>query len=265
MPVFRNYAVFWALPLTDDSSCLDLFVDIGQAMLEAGAEIHRVEDTIFRLCHAYELGKADIFAIRSLVLVTVREDTGRLYTDSRRIYEIGTDMARLEELNSLSRYLCRERPGAEEISRRFRESMEKRPVPWWETMFGYMLAASSFACFFGGRLRDGAAAAVLGFLLFEMDRHMAGKTLQRFVYIAFCSVILGFLGVGCGMAGLGLLPDKIMIGTIMLLVPGMALMNSVRDMLNNNAINGLFSCIDAVLTAGAIAAGFAVPLLLGRI
>ena len=53
-----------------------------------------------------------------------------------------------------------------------------------------------------------------------------------------------------------------MIGTIMLLIPGMALMNSVRDMLNNNAINGLFSCIDAVLTAGAIAAGFGVPLIL---
>ena len=241
---------------------LDLFVDIGQAMLEAGAEIHRVEDTIYRLCSAYGLGRADIFAIRSLILVTIREDTGRLYTDSRRIYGIGTNMARLEELNALSRYICRERPTAMEISRRFKESMEKNPVPWQETMFGYMLAASSFACFFGGRLRDGAAAAVLGFLLFVMDRHMAGRRLQRFVYIAFCSVILGFLGMGWGRTGLGLLPDKIMIGTIMLLIPGMALMNSVRDMLNNNAINGLFSCIDASLTAGAMAAGFGVPLIL---
>ena len=241
---------------------LDPLVDIGQARLEAGAEIHRGEDTIYRLCGAYGLGRADIFAIRSLILVTIREDTGRLYTDSRRIYGIGTNMTRLEALNALSRYICRERPTAMEISRRFKESMEKNPVPWQETMFGYMLAASSFACFFGGRLRDGAAAAVLGFLLFEMDRHMAGRRLQRFVYIAFCSVILGFLGMGWGWTGLGLLPDKIMIGTIMLLIPGMALMNSVRDMLNNNAINGLFSCIDAVLTAGAIAAGFGVPLIL---
>ena len=35
------------------SRYLDLFVDIGQAMLEAGAGIHRVEDTIYRLCGAY--------------------------------------------------------------------------------------------------------------------------------------------------------------------------------------------------------------------
>ena len=93
------------------SRYLDLFVDIGQAMLEAGAEIHRVEDTIYRLCGAYGLGRADIFAIRSLILVTIRES----YTDSRRIYGIGTNMARLEELNALSRYICRERPEAAEI------------------------------------------------------------------------------------------------------------------------------------------------------
>ena len=80
------------------SRYLDLFVDIGQAMLEAGAGIHRVEDTIYRLCGAYGLGRADIFAIRSLILVTIREDTGKSYTDSRRIYGIGTNMARLEEL-----------------------------------------------------------------------------------------------------------------------------------------------------------------------
>ena len=77
------------------SRYLDLFVDIGQAMLEAGAGIHRVEDTIYRLCGAYGLGRADIFAIRSLILVTIREDTGKSYTDSRRIYGIGTNMARL--------------------------------------------------------------------------------------------------------------------------------------------------------------------------
>ena len=76
------------------------------------------------------------------------------------------------------------------------------------------------------------------------------------------SAPLSWVFLGWAGGGLGLLPDKIMIGTIMLLIPGMALMNSVRDMLNNNAINGLFSCIDAVLTAGAIAAGFGVPLIL---
>ena len=38
MPAFRNYANSWELPLTEDAGCyLDLFVDIGQAMLEAGA------------------------------------------------------------------------------------------------------------------------------------------------------------------------------------------------------------------------------------
>lgn len=241
---------------------LDIFVDIGQSMLEVGAEIHRVEDTICRLCSAYGLGRTDVFAIRALIVVTVRGKGGESFTESRRIYGIGINMARLEDLNSLSRYICQEKPDLEEISFRLKECMEKKELHRWEIAVGYILAASSFACFFGGRLQDGVVAGVIGGLLFEIDSRIGNRKPQKLVYTAICSMLLGGCGTAWGMLMPEACPNKIMIGTIMLLIPGMALMNSVRDMLNNNAITGFFSFVDAVLTAGSIAAGFAVPLIL---
>lgn len=244
------------------SRYLDLFVDIGKSMLESGAEIHRVEDSIYRLCDAYGMQQIEIFAIRSLIVVTVRDVTGQIYTDSKRIYELGIDMGQLEELNQLSRLICRDCPDDESIERMIAECRKKKSVSKRETMIGYILAASSFACFFGGRLRDGAAAAVLGLILFGFDEWVAVRRKQRFVYTVAVSMILGFAGMAWGYLRLGFWSDKIIIGTIMLLIPGMAFMNSVRDMLNDNEITGLFSCLDAVLTASAIAIGFAVPLII---
>ncbi len=242
---------------------LDLFLSLGKAMLESGAEIFRVEDTISRLFQAYGMNDLEIFAIRSLIVVSARDGQGHSYTSTKRIYEVGIHMGRLEELNQLSRWICAQRPDAQEINRRFQACIRAESLSARESLFGYMLAAFSFSCFFGGRLRDGAGGAFLGLLLFFMDRRLAPKCPQRLVYIVFASMVLGSFAMLLGCLPLEFQPDKMMIGTIMLLIPGMAFMNSMRDMLSNNEINGLFSCLDTLLTAGAIAIGFVVPLLIG--
>lgn len=239
---------------------LDLFLELGKSMVECGAEIYRVEDTIFRLCSAYGMKEIEVFAIRSLIVTSAKDGQGRLYNNTKRIYETGIHMGRLEEFNQMSRYVCRERPGLEEIRTLLKQCRDFKSVNRKETLLGYMLAAFSFACFFGGRLRDGAAGAMLGLILFIMDQKIAKKCPQRLVYVVMASMVLGFSGMLWGKLGIGFQPDKIMIGAIMLLIPGMAFMNSMRDMLSNNQINGFFSCLDTLLTAGAIAIGFAVPL-----
>lgn len=244
----------------DTETYLEVFLELGKSMVESGAEIYRVEDTIFRLCSAYGMEEIEIFAIRSLIVASVKDGKGKLYNNTKRIYETGINMGRLEEFNQMSRYVCTEKPGLEEIKMLLQQCWSFRSVNRKETLFGYMLAAFSFACFFGGRLRDGAAGAVMGLILFIMDQRVAKKCPQRLVYVVLVSMILGFCGMMWGKLGMGFQPDKIMIGTIMLLIPGMAFMNSMRDMLSNNEINGFFSCLDTLLTAGAIAIGFAIPL-----
>ena len=61
--------------------------------------------------------------------------------------------------------------------------------------------------------------------------------------------------------GLGQNPDKIIIGNIMLLIPGIALTTSLRDMINGETISGLLGLSEAVLKALAIAIGFAAVLM----
>jgi uncharacterized membrane protein YjjP (DUF1212 family) len=56
--------------------------------------------------------------------------------------------------------------------------------------------------------------------------------------------------------GIGQDVNKIIIGNIMLLIPGISLTNSLRDMICGDIMTGMLRFFDAVLVAAAIAAGY---------
>ena len=71
----------------------------------------------------------------------------------------------------------------------------------------------------------------------------------REIYWYGVLLALAFLAVR-----LGWIPsvDKIIIGNIMLLIPGIALTNSLRDMISGDIISGLLRFLDAILVAAAV-------------
>ena len=58
--------------------------------------------------------------------------------------------------------------------------------------------------------------------------------------------------------------DKIIIGNIMTLIPGIGLINALRDLFTGDSIAGLLRTIEAILTALAIAAGYFAIAVLGE-
>ena len=57
--------------------------------------------------------------------------------------------------------------------------------------------------------------------------------------------------------------DVVTISTLMVLVPGMALTNAMREIMAGDIISGLSRAADSILTAAAIAIGTAVGQALG--
>ena len=82
---------------------LTLVMDVGEQMLLCGAEVHRVEDSVSRMCTALGAARVDCFIITSSMVVTLHEADGSIHTETRRIRATGTNFHRLERLNALSR------------------------------------------------------------------------------------------------------------------------------------------------------------------
>ena len=86
---------------TDAGSILSIALDIGAEILRAGGEIHRVEDTVTRICNAYGAESVDVFAITSLITAEARMPDGSFATMNRRVPSTYNHLARLEALNAL--------------------------------------------------------------------------------------------------------------------------------------------------------------------
>ena len=85
---------------------IDISVDIGAALLENGAEIYRVEESIARICYAYGATETNIYAVPTAIIASFVRGNSHPVTRVLRIYRRGTNLGRLDQLNTLCREIC---------------------------------------------------------------------------------------------------------------------------------------------------------------
>jgi uncharacterized membrane protein YjjP (DUF1212 family) len=235
-------------------------LNMAEAMLVCGSEITRVEDTITRVGLAYGAVDMNVFVITSCIIITIGAPDGHEMTQTRRVLVAGgTDFVKLEKFNDLSRRCCAGKVDAADLSREVAQIDAMQPSRW-RLYVGSVLAAGGFAVFFGGSLIDGAVAALFALLICALQEKLLPISMNQLSFNLLCSVIVGVLTGLCT----NLIPvlhlDKIMIGYIMLLIPGMAMTNAVRNVLGGNTISGVMRLIEAVLWAAALALGFMIAM-----
>ena len=236
-------------------------VELGEHILRSGGEISRAEDTVSRICKAYGAVTVDVTAIMSVIVLTV-DFGGVSINTSRRITEIGShNLGRLSRLNNLSRRICRELPTKDVFLENLDGITKSSRVGFAANTAGAVLAAAGFAMFFGGDLLDaflsGIIAIPMTLLLGYLQNTKMNNIIAKFV-VCFAGGVLAML---INMTGLELNLDKIMIGNIMNVIPGVLLANSFRDLFSGDIMSGFFRMCTAVLDAVAIAFGYAMAIL----
>lgn len=235
-------------------------LDIGENILRCGGEPHRIEDTVNRICTAYGAVHTDVFALPSLVMAGIRMADGTTSSQVRRVYRTANNMYRLDLLNDLSRAVCDGRVSLEEIDKTIDKTMNTRPFNRYIVLLGGVIAAGGFAVFFGGTLMDGLAAAIAGLVVSALNLHKLkfGNQMLYTVAVSFVGALTGLL---VHRLGLGDNIDMIMIGTIMLVIPGLSFGNAVRDLLFGDTVSGLIQFVQAIMTAVMVAFGFIVAIM----
>ncbi len=235
-------------------------LNIGEEMLVSGAEVSRVEESIRRICMAYGAERVDVFAISTAIFATIYSPLYGALSQTRRLTSSRYDLHKLTRLNSLACRICDEMPLFEEVERELEDIRQNTPRYSEAAMFGiYALVSSSFTLFFGGTWMDTAASAVIGAFLRCMDYVSRRLELPSTIAAVLWSFAGGCLAQLFVASGFGHSTELISVGNVMLLIPGMLLTNSIRDMFSGDTISALHGFCNAFLLAALIALGFALP------
>lgn len=251
----------------DYNGLLNLGTELGRQLMESGAEIYRVEDSIHRLMQAYGVPDAQVFAIPNCLIVGVTPPEGHPVTRICRIPAHGIDLDQLERCNGLCRALCQQRPLLEEARRQTAELAAARPrYSGRAILLGYFLVGAFFTPFFGGGLLDslcgGLCGLSIGLATRMIDRIAGSNSFFRTMLSSLLAALLAQLFVRFGAASNA---DAITIGALMLLVPGVALTTAMREMVAGDIISGVAHLTESILTATAIALGTGAALMLGQL
>ena len=235
----------------------DLAATMGYHLAMSGAETFRVEDTIHRILRAYGV-ECEVFAIPNCVSVSLEAANGKPLMIMRRIGFHGNDLEKLEKLNELSRHICEEQPEVDEAMAWLHQTLAAcRTYRTGVFYLGNVLVGLGFSLVFGGTLRDCLWAGVMGLIIGLVTRFMDRQEANPFFSTILASCLMALPAYAA--AGLGWLnnPDAAIIGALMILVPGLLITNSMRDIIYGDTNSGIFRIVQVVLSALAIALGTA--------
>ena len=242
----------------DYITLLDFAIDLGYELAMSGAETFRVEETVSRVLSAYGV-ESDVFAIPNHLIVTIRTDDRTPITRMRRIGVHGNDLDAVEKLSGLSRACCNRVPDPKEAKKwlTFVKSQRVR----YSTLVEYLgdfLGGSGFAMLFGGNLTDALFAGICGILVGFVNRLLERFHANPFFRTIATSFLMALVAYGFGALGLTPNVDSVIIGALMLLVPGLLFTNAMRDIIYGDINSGINRIVQVFLTAVAIALGTAV-------
>lgn len=244
---------------------LYMALTIGEEMLISGAEVSRVEDTINRICKSLGMERIDVLTITASIVVTIySKDLGAI-TQTRRINTQKIDFYKLDKLNSLSRKICEKNLSIEEVEKEIKHIASGKQYSFYAQLLIYAMISGSFSLFFGGNMRDAFVSAVIGVIIKCMDAIAQKVDTNTFLSTLIFSFTGGLLAIFFVRIGIGDSVHMISIGNIMLLIPGVVLTNSMRDMFKGDTISGALKFTEALLLAMTIAFGFAIAALVGGI
>ncbi|MBO4842779.1 MAG: threonine/serine exporter family protein [Bacteroidales bacterium] len=231
---------------------LEIASEAGHILLENGAEISRVEETMERIATHYGVESKSFFVLSNGIFTTSSHNQ---YANVEFIPFKGTQLDKVVAVNQLSRDIVAGKYTLDQAQARLREIRTMRPHPVWEQVLASALGSAGFCIVFGGGMLDCAASFVCGILLWLFVLYVTAPHMSKIVGNIVGGLFVTGLCILFHRIGFGHSLPNMIIGAIIPLIPGVPFVNGVRDLANEDYIAGATRLLDALLVFFCIAAG----------
>lgn len=239
----------------DAQRVLETAMEAGHILLENGAEIFRVKETMDRICHHFGVEARDFFVLSNGIFTTGGYGPADQYARVQHIPVKGTQLDKVVAVNQLSRDIeAGLWDDIEAVARRLGEIREMPGKAPWKQILASGVGSAAFCYLFGGRAADCAVALLAGLLLYGFVLRV-GVRMSKMVGSICEGALVTLICILCYRLGFGYSMSCIIVGAIIPLVPGVPFTNGIRDIANGDYISGAVRLLDAILVFFCVALG----------
>lgn len=236
---------------------LELALEAGRVLLRNGAEIFRVEETIEHICKRFEIEEMDTFVLSNGIFLTAHDKGEEIFAKVKYVPLAQTNLEIVTEVNNLSREIAAGHVGVEEAFERLHEIEQLPPKKNLQLVLSAGIGSGVFCYIMQGNVYESFLTFIVGTLLYVImlfaRKHHISKILTHLVGGAFITV-MALIASNIPFP-FEVTLDRMIIGCILPMIPGVAFVNAIRDIAGSDFISGLVKLLDALLVFVYIAIG----------
>ncbi|MCK5780446.1 MAG: threonine/serine exporter family protein [Psychrilyobacter sp.] len=223
----------------------------GKMVLENGGETYRTEDTITEICYVYGAHSECFATLTGIFTYAYTEDKNNSMT--MRIKKRTVDLEKVHQVNDLLKHIKDYTPS--ELLVALREIDKIPRYSFSINLISHGIIAASFGILFGSSIPDYPATFLIGVAIYLLSYSFSKYELNGIFVNTLGGALSAFLAHFFLKYGFLKNFDAAIIGSLMSLVPGLAITNGIRDIIAGDYMTGMARSTEAILIAICLAAG----------
>jgi uncharacterized membrane protein YjjP (DUF1212 family) len=239
----------------DAQSAGTILLEIGALLMSSGASTHRTRIKMERIARGLGYGIELLITQRALMLTIIEKDQQHFFSRLKRISPHGVNFRIVSGISHLSWYVMEQNWTIAQISEEVQRLKALPHYPRLVVLGLVGLAGAGFCRIFGGgylEMTVALVATVVG--LFVKQEAMRVK-FNPYICVFFAAFAASLIAGLAEHFEIGAEPDKAFATSVLFLVPGIPLINSVTDLMDGNIQNGVVRAINGLMIAFSIAMG----------
>lgn len=241
--------------MTDSDRLIHIAAEAGRIILQNGGETYRVEETILKICYAFKVKQADSYVTPTGIMISLTDNKGETISLVKRINRRTVNLEKIAQVNDLSRALSNKSFTLDYVEKRLKEIDTSKVYSDKLLILASAFSAGFFTLLFGGSFRDFFVSIVIGVVIKLLSLALNNIQINEFFINSLGGAVAALIALLSVYLNIGQNEDKIIIGSIMLLVPGLTITNAIRDTIAGDLVSGISRAIEAIFVAVAIAIG----------
>lgn len=234
---------------------LEFCVELARRMIVSGANLERVQLALECICHAYGLQDVSIFMLSNYISIAAKDTEGQYASRQASIPPAGIHLEHLKKLNRLSYTVVQAKPVSSRLSALLEEASNVKDYEDWIPLAARVCAMSCLSLMFGGGIREIIPVALVTLLMHYIMRILARPGLDRIVTNAVTMWIATVAVILLTYTGISNNVPVILITVSMFVIPGIPLVNAMRNLLCGNEMNGILQAAKVTIETLSLAIG----------
>jgi len=243
----------------------DLLTDIASQLMTSGAHTMRIIQNVSRMAHTFGYNM-DLSVFQTSIMMTIISTENKLnrMTTIKKTKPLLLNFTTVSDLSALSWDTYDKKLKYDEVWAKFKEIISQKRMSRWLVLILVACANAAFCGLFKGDLYA-VGLVFMGTLAgFYLRQEMIKKGINHLVVFTTSAFVASMLA-GMGYAlHLGNTPEIALATSVLYLVPGVPLINSILDIIQGHILTGIARLVNASSLIVCIAIGlFTAMLILG--